>query len=151
MDTHGICQISSHQILWVSYQNLMKTHGICQISSHQILWEPYHNLMVTMWFVRAAFLLFFCLMSSLLMCIQMLLPSHPYRPHGLGGPWPVPAMHGFAFLMKKWKHPDWFDQSNSNAHPWLWWMKMLAHLFQRILRMQCWFISSLDCWLISYN
>ena len=56
--------------------------------------------MVTMGFVRSAFLLFFCLMSSLLMCLMVLLPSHPYRPHGLGGPWPVPATHGFAFLMK---------------------------------------------------
>ena len=30
---------------------------------------------------------------------------------------------------------------------WPWLMKMLAHRFQRILRMQCWFNSSLDSWL----
>ena len=53
MNTHGVCQISSHQILWVSYQNLMVTHGVCQISSHQILWVSYQNLMVTMGFVRS--------------------------------------------------------------------------------------------------
>ena len=28
-------------------------HGICQISSHQIQWESYQNLMVTMGFVRS--------------------------------------------------------------------------------------------------
>ena len=28
-------------------------HGICQISSHQILWVSYQNLMVTMGFVRS--------------------------------------------------------------------------------------------------